>query len=281
MSCSLRTLNGICDSGGGCTVNVVQNCCCGNTGPTGPTGLAGAMGATGYTGYTGPTGATGPTGPSGPTGYTGMTGPTGHVGHTGPTGATGLRGHTGQTGPYNNGVPIGSIIMAGFNAPFYQGWAFCNGTNIPIDSSGVPTDPDFVELKNVIQFTFGGSIGDGYFSLPNLLGRFPACLDNGSYTGFLGDSSGNQYIQKEQLPNHDHSITDPGHSHVLTMNNPTFQTGVTAMNNPTPSGPITINVNSSTTGITVNDSGTGWGVSQEYFKPMYLTLSFYIKYKNV
>ena len=87
-------------------VGTTQN---GPAGPTGPQGIPGTntnTGATGPTGFTGNTGPTGPTGPqstvTGPTGWTGNTGPTGWTGPTGPTGPSG------PTGPL--ATPLGNTL---------------------------------------------------------------------------------------------------------------------------------------------------------------------------
>jgi hypothetical protein len=84
----------------------------GYTGPTGTQGIQGFTGATGPIGSTGYTGYTGPTGTQGLIGSTGVTGPTGpggSQGMAGPTGATGVAGPTGVQFPVGHTLFVDSV----------------------------------------------------------------------------------------------------------------------------------------------------------------------------
>lgn len=81
----------------------------GATGPQGPPGPASTIGSTGTSGPTGPSGASGPSGPTGPSGASGPTGPTGPQGASGPTGTSGPTGPTGPQGPTGNTLTVDAV----------------------------------------------------------------------------------------------------------------------------------------------------------------------------
>ena len=95
---------------------------------------------------------------------------------------------------------VGEIRLFGGNfAP--NGWAFCEGQQLPISENDT--------LFNLIGTTYGGD-GQETFNLPDLRGRVPIHMGtngNNSYT--LGQLAGSetQQITLNQLPAHTHSYT--------------------------------------------------------------------------
>src|SRR3954465_4577284 len=90
---------------------------------------------------------------------------------------------------------VGEIRMfAGNFAP--AGWAFCDGSLLPISENDV--------LFNLIGTTYGGD-GEGTFAVADLPGRVP--LPRGS--GFpLGETGGAEQITLtvQQIPGHSHAF---------------------------------------------------------------------------
>jgi microcystin-dependent protein len=97
---------------------------------------------------------------------------------------------------------VGEIRMFGGSfAP--AGWAFCDGSLIPISENDT--------LFNLIGTTYGGD-GQTTFALPNLLGRVPIHAGQGpglsqNYT--LGGLAGTESVvlTLAQLPAHSHLLT--------------------------------------------------------------------------
>jgi microcystin-dependent protein len=88
---------------------------------------------------------------------------------------------------------VGEIRMAGFNfAP--QGWAFCDGSILPISQ--------FQALFSVIGTTYGGD-GQRTIGLPNLLGRVPIGQGSSYPLGqVLGEE--NIILTTDRMPVHSH-----------------------------------------------------------------------------
>ena len=88
---------------------------------------------------------------------------------------------------------VGEIRMfAGNFAP--AGWAFCDGSLLPIS--------EFETLFNLIGTTYGGD-GQSTFQLPDLRGRLPVHQGNG-FT--LAETGGAEEVtlNTSQIPNHSH-----------------------------------------------------------------------------
>jgi microcystin-dependent protein len=108
---------------------------------------------------------------------------------------------------------VGEIRMFGGNyAPY--GWAFCDGSLIPISDN--PT------LYNLIGTTYGGD-GNTTFGLPNLLGRMPihAGQIQGSSQYILGQVGGLEQVTllTGQIPSHTHALY--GSPDAASANTPT------------------------------------------------------------
>ncbi len=90
---------------------------------------------------------------------------------------------------------IGEIRMFGGNfAP--AGWAFCNGQLLPISENDA--------LFTLIGTTYGGD-GQSTFALPDLRGRLPVHMGNGTV---LAESGGVEQVTliTNQIPAHNHAL---------------------------------------------------------------------------
>lgn len=90
-------------------------------------------------------------------------------------------------------------MFAGATAP--SGWLICNGQAVSRE--------DYSTLFNVIGTTYGSGDGSTTFNLPDLRGRFPLGIGNGTATGHtnhtLGEKDGNENLI---VPYHRHSLGD-------------------------------------------------------------------------
>jgi microcystin-dependent protein len=93
---------------------------------------------------------------------------------------------------------VGQIALVGFNfAPV--GWAFCDGSLLPIDQ--------YATLFNLIGTTYGGD-GVTTFALPDLRSRIPLHQGQGNgrsnYT--IGQTGGTEQVvlTSNQIPSHTH-----------------------------------------------------------------------------
>ena len=90
---------------------------------------------------------------------------------------------------------IGEIRLVGFNfAPV--GWAFCDGSVVPIDQNST--------LFALIGTTYGGD-GQQTFALPNLLGRTPIHFNSSFPLSSLGGLE-SVILTTPQLPQHSHPL---------------------------------------------------------------------------
>jgi microcystin-dependent protein len=147
----------------------------------------------------------------------------------------------------------------------YNGWLKCDGRSI--------SRQEYSELFDVIGTSFGSN-DSTTFKLPDLRGRVMGGIGQGSglTNRVMGAAVGTEThtLTSTEMPNHSHTgtvdssgahthtITDPGHTHSQTTINDDFNNSGT---NPPgftqdSAGSMTWNnINSSTTGITVNSSG--------------------------
>lgn len=89
----------------------------------------------------------------------------------------------------------------------HLGWLVCDGRSLNV--------ADWRALFNAIGYQFGGS--GTTFMLPNPAGRVLGNTGSGSglTTRALGDVVGTEthVLTVEEMPDHRHTITDPGHAH--------------------------------------------------------------------
>lgn len=152
--------------------------------------------------------------------------------------------------PAENIMPIGSIIMwYGTSASVPTGWQICDGTN---------STPD---LRN--RFIIGADADNG--SIPT-----------SSVTGSATSTGG---TKDAIVVTHDHTITDPGHTHSGGTVYPYNGSGSQAEQNQDDAPPddytsFNVATGSSTTGITINSTGTS-GTNQNL--PPYAAVFYIMK----
>lgn len=88
---------------------------------------------------------------------------------------------------------LGEIKIISWNFP-PKGWAFCNGTLLPINQNQA--------LFSVLGTTYGGD-GRQTFGLPNLQGRAPFHIGNGIVLGELGGETAHT-LNISEIPAHTH-----------------------------------------------------------------------------
>lgn len=164
-------------------------------------------------------------------------------------------------------VPAGAVMpFAGGSAP--SGWLFCAGQAI--------SRTTYAALFTAIGTTYGAGDGTTTFTLPDLRGRAVFGLDNmggttasrvtsgvSGITGTtLGANGGSQLMHQ-----HNHAVTDPGHIHSIgistgglnatTGNYISERVGGQIGTNTSLVYQATLSGLSSTTGLTVNNAGSG------------------------
>jgi microcystin-dependent protein len=179
-----------------------------------------------------------------------------------------------------NCVPPGSIIQyAGISSP--TGYLLCDGSAISREV--------YAGLFIAIDTIYGAGDGSTTFNLPNFTGRIPVCIDNSQIEfNTLGQVGGEKThtLTTGEMPSHNHSVTDSGHAHTQTTINDDFNntSGNYGGNYAKPSYPPsdgagsitwTNTINSSTTGISINNSGGG--LAHNNLQP-YIVTNYIIKY---
>ena len=157
----------------------------------------------------------------------------------------------------NTSLTIGDYKYSASNTE-QNGWLLCNGQSLAVS--------DYPDLYTVIGTNFG-TVGAGYFNLPDFTGRVPAVPGNANSENALddthefGDSIGadNVILTEAQMPTHNHggttgnrttgiSAADSGHTHSYSVSNNQNQ------NVGYPAGGGSPNVNAGLSGAT---TGTG------------------------
>jgi microcystin-dependent protein len=161
-------------------------------------------------------------------------------------------------------MPPGVIVpYGGTTEP--TGWLFCYGQAI--------SRTTYAALFTAISTTYGAGDGSLTFNLPDLRGRVVAGQDDmggssanrltGLSGGLNGDTLGatggaeTHTLTTAELAVHNHGITDPGHIH--TTSTQVRGTGLINQFGGTGQGitPITPSTDSATTGVTVDNAGSG------------------------
>jgi microcystin-dependent protein len=94
---------------------------------------------------------------------------------------------------------LGEIKIISWNFP-PKGWAFCNGTLLPINQNQA--------LFSILGTTYGGD-GIRTFGLPNLQGRVPTHVGNGIVLGELAGEV-THTLNISELPAHTHLMQADG-----------------------------------------------------------------------
>ena len=153
-----------------------------------------------------------------------------------------------QTLWQRTGGPTGSlttpsgvmVAFGGFTPP--GGWVVCDGAAL--------SRSNFSDLFNAIGTVWGPGDGSTTFNVPDMRGRMFLGA-NGPYP--LGTVGGSATTTQSvsQMPPHQHSIDDPGHDHTALVASSTNTAGAVAGTG------VAGSTGSSTTGITINDTGGG------------------------
>jgi len=136
----------------------------------------------------------------------------------------------------------------------HHGWLKCDGRAISRDF--------YSQLFDTIGTSFGSGDGSTTFNLPDCRGRVLGVLGQGS--GLTNRTIGNlvgaetHTLTISEMPSHNHSITDPGHTHSY-INNTNNQNTDNAFASETAADDADLSktTGSSTTGITINNTGGG------------------------
>lgn len=144
-------------------------------------------------------------------------------------------------------------------------WLICDGSSI---DKGV-----YSALFDVIGYTYGGA--GNVFNLPNMKGKVMVGRDAGQVEfANLGTSGGSKThtLSINEIPSHNHNLTDPGHNHGYHRGVAVGNTGI--------QGGIDIGyyddfTDTATTGITIQSEGGG--LAHNNLQP-YLTVQWIIKY---
>lgn len=129
----------------------------------------------------------------------------------------------------------------------------------------------YSDLFTVIGTTFGAGDGSTTFNIPDLVETFLRGATDDAGRGDTGGESTHALTEAE-LAVHDHAITDPGHTH----SGKSADTNQLAQFGGAYAGAvISQNTASSTTGITIDNAGSG---DAHENKPPYLDIHYIIRY---
>jgi microcystin-dependent protein len=173
-----------------------------------------------------------------------------------------------------NAVPPVGVITAFAGSAAPVGYLICDGAAV--------SRTIYAALFAIIGTTYGTGNGSTTFNVPDL--RSKTIVGVGQGTGLtnrtLASTGGaeTKTLSVTEMPSHNHTINDPGHTHSQTTVNDDFNNsggnppGFSADG----AGSRTwSNINSSTTGITINSNGSGAAFNM--MNP-FLSLNYIIKF---
>lgn len=140
-----------------------------------------------------------------------------------------------------------------------SGWLFCAGQEISRD--------DYAALFAVIGTTYGAGDGSTTFNVPDWRGRSPFGKDDmggtaanrvtNAVSGIAGNTLG-AVGGDQRMHQHNHAVTDPGHSHTTSAISPFGAPAGSATFAASPqTGGNSFTTNSNTTGISIQNAGDG------------------------
>lgn len=179
------------------------------------------------------------------------------------------------------GVPPGTMVMW-LSDTLPEGWLWANDADVSRST--------YARLFGVLSTTFGAGDGSTTFGLPDMRGRAPFGQDDmggaaaasrvttaGSNVdgATLGAAGGfeTHTLTTAQMPSHNHTLTDPGHTHTINRDLDALQNfGTNLAAQATGAGTET--TASNTTGITL--ANTGGGTAHNNMPPAFI-VNFIIK----
>jgi microcystin-dependent protein len=172
---------------------------------------------------------------------------------------------------------LGEVKIISWNFP-PKGWAFCNGTLLPINQNQA--------LFSILGTTYGGD-GRQTFGLPDLQGRMPVHVGNGIVLGERGGET-THTLNVSEMPAHNHIIVADGTASGTASDTPNPSgakvLGQSAGTGGTPTVPFGANIyNSSATTSSLNPgcvAPNGANQAHENMSP-YLVLNFIIALQGI
>ena len=136
----------------------------------------------------------------------------------------------------------------------HRGWLRCAGAAI--------SRTTYADLFAVIGTAFGAGDGTTTFNLPDCRGRVLGAIGTG--VGLSARALGNTVgaethtLTIDEMPVHNHGVTDPGHTHTYINNTNNKNTdNAFASETAADDADLAKTTGSSTTGITINNAGGG------------------------
>lgn len=162
--------------------------------------------------------------------------------------------------------PVGTIII-NTNPLVPANHLACDGASY--------SKTTYDSLYAVLGTRYGGDASN--FNVPDLRGRVPLGPGNGFGIGEYGGEESHA-LSTTELPAHSHTVTDPGHTHPPAVGTNYYHSGIARANPGAGAGSFdfgaaTANTGSSTTGITIGNTGSGAAHNN---MPPYVVVSFII-----
>lgn len=152
-----------------------------------------------------------------------------------------------------SGVPTGTILD-------YDGDTAPSGYLMLSEDVQLVSRTTYADLFSVVGVKHSAGDGSTTFGLPPTGGRTLVGRDAGdSDFGTLGATAGSKThtLTEAELPVHDHPTTDPGHTHGIGYSTSSGGGGAVGSVNDSQPPPAQYPSQSSTTGITVGNAGSG------------------------
>jgi microcystin-dependent protein len=166
--------------------------------------------------------------------------------------------------------PPGTVISY-ISSSTPAGWLLCDGSAY--------SRVEYLNLFKIIGTTYGAGDGTTTFNVPDLRGR--TTIGFGAGAGLtnrdmaVSGGAETHTLTTAEMPSHNHDITDPGHTHSY-VNNVNDQNTDNAFSTETAadSADLAQTTGTSTTGITINN--TGGGGAHNNMQP-FVVLNYLIK----
>ena len=168
--------------------------------------------------------------------------------------------------PSHPAMPAGALVMwGGLYDSIPTGWLLCDGSEI--------SRTTYADLFSAIAVQFGSTSGST-FTLPLFQNIFPRSPASSTSCGSTGGSD-SVTLTEANLASHTHTVNDSGHNHKLPRYASSGSQYIPTGSNGNPDfGGTMASVETKTTGITLDNTGSGSSFDN---KPAYLEVLFIIK----